>query len=561
MKRRRAVVASVIAWGAAAVSVCAQGGMGPGGGGMGGGGMTGDGSGLSTFETADFTGSGNCSLCHGNLIDSTGADVSIDTHWRSTMMANAAKDPLWQAKVDSEVLRTPAISSIIQEKCSRCHTPMARVQATVDGSPVSLLGDGFFSPSSYLHEAAMDGVSCALCHQIQADGLGSPATFTGQYPIDTTTAAPDRIMFGQYANPLANPMQMHVGFTPEYGSHSLDSALCGTCHTLFTPIIRGDGSYGGEFPEQMTYPEWEHAAPAGGSKPTCQDCHLPPAAGTVAISNRPWWLEPRSGFGMHHFVGGNSYMLQILKARTTDLGVTADATELDATLDRTLADLGTRAATISIPAVQVSSGILTAVVKVANLTGHKLPSGVPLRRAWIHLKVADRKGKVVFESGAPALDGTIAGNDADTSPGAYEPHYDLIGAPGEVQIYESIMGDATGNVTFTFLRAEGYLKDNRLLPDGFDKTTATLEIAVHGGAELDPSFTGGTDEVTYRIPVGARAGRLTITARLLYQSVSRRFVEDLRPDAALSGLVDRFIGYDDAADRTPVVLATAQKRT
>jgi len=529
------------------------------GGGGGGGGM-GGGSGLPTFETADFSGSGNCSLCHGGLTDSTGADVSIDTHWRSTLMANAARDPLWQAKVDSEVGRTPAISGLIQEKCSRCHTPMARVQAAADGTPISLLGSGFFSPSNSLHEAAMDGVSCSLCHQIQGAGLGTPATFTGQYSIDTTTVAPDRIMFGQYADPFTNPMRMHVGFTPEYGGHSLDSALCGTCHTLYTPVIRSDGSYGGEFPEQMTYLEWKHAARVRGTSPTCQDCHLPVAAGPAQISNRPWHLAARDGFGMHHLTGGNAYMLRILKARAADLGVTADAAQLDATIERTLIGLGTHSAAISIPAAQVSSGLLTAVVDVANLTGHKLPSGVPLRRAWIHMKVTDRKGKVVFESGAPAADGSIAGNDADVAAGVFEPHRDVIADPGEVQIYESIMGDAAGKVTFTFLRGEAYLKDNRLLPAGFDKASAAPEIAARGGAESDPSFVGGLDRVTYRIPLGTASGRLTITARLLYQSVSRRFVEDLRPDAAWSALVGRYMGYHDAADRTPVVLATVQTR-
>ena len=44
--------------------------MGGGGGGMGGGG--GSSTSLTTFNTADFTGSGNCAFCHSALTDSTG---------------------------------------------------------------------------------------------------------------------------------------------------------------------------------------------------------------------------------------------------------------------------------------------------------------------------------------------------------------------------------------------------------------------------------------------------------------------------------------------------------
>jgi hypothetical protein len=44
-----------------------------------------------------------------------------------------------------------------------------------------------------------------------------------------------------------------------------------------------------------------------------------------------------------------------------------------------------------------------------------------------------------FESGKQNPDGSIQGNAADTDPLAYEPHYDLITQPDQVQIYEGIM--------------------------------------------------------------------------------------------------------------------------
>ena len=61
-----------------------------------------------TFTTNHFSGSQNCISCHNGLSDTTnGKDVSIVDAWQSSMMANAAIDPLWRAKVASEVKRNP----------------------------------------------------------------------------------------------------------------------------------------------------------------------------------------------------------------------------------------------------------------------------------------------------------------------------------------------------------------------------------------------------------------------------------------------------------------------
>ena len=56
----------------------------------------------------------------------------------------------------------------------------------------------------------------------------------------------------------------------------------------------------------------------------------------------------------------------------------------------------------------------------------------------------------------------------------------MIDRPDQVQIYESILGDADSHPTTGLLSAVRYLKDNRLLPRGFDKATADPQIAVFG---------------------------------------------------------------------------------
>jgi hypothetical protein len=195
-------------------------------------------------------------------------------------------------------------------------------------------------------------------------------------------------------------------------------------------------------------------------------------------------------------------------------------------------------------------------VAVQSQTGHKFPSGFPARRAWLHATVADSADNVVFESGAVAPDGSIADNDNDADPAAYEPHYEEITAPDQVQIYEPILRDVSGAVTTGLIRAMGYQKDNRVLPSGFEKGSAGEDFAVYGGAAQDDDFVGGGDTVRYRLDLGQAEGELTVTVELLYQSIGYRWAENLRrhEDAAeVTGFLDRY----DALPNEPVVVAEA----
>ncbi len=529
------------------------------GGGGGGGGITG--TTLTTFETADFSGSGICAFCHSSLRDSAGNDVSIDSYWRSTMMANSGKDPLWQAKISSEVNRNPSLQVIIEEKCSRCHMGMARYQAITDSDGsvegVDVLGNGFLATNHYLHAAAMDGVSCTLCHQIQDVNLGSPDSFTGQYKIDTSTFPPYRAAFGPYDQPVQHPMEMHSGFTPTTGQHIMASALCGTCHTLYTPTVDAQGNIIGEFPEQTTYLEWEHGISGGGISLSCQDCHLPEAAGSVVISNRPMWLSSHSPFGQHHFVGGNSFMLNLLKINSSAIGVTAGASYFDATIARTNTQLQNDTASISVASASITNDMLSVALNIQNMAGHKFPSGIPARRCWLHVTVKDVRDRLVFESGKPRADGSIEENDSDLDASLYEKHYDVINLPNQVQIYEPIMLDSDGAITYTLLRAASYAKDNRLLPAGFNKAEAPDAIAVQGEAANDANFTAGQDQITYQVNVSGKRKPLTITAEILYQTVSYPFAENLRKD--VTDLTNRFFGFYDTAGKTPRVISKVQK--
>jgi hypothetical protein len=221
----------------------------------------------------------------------------------------------------------------------------------------------------------------------------------------------------------------------------------------------------------------------------------------------------------------------------------------------TVANLQSRTATIAVERVQRRGDRIVFDVTVENTTGHKLPTGYPSRRAWLHLAIRDRSGRVVFESGAVAANGAIQGNDNDQDPQKVEPHYAEIREAAQVQIYESVMRDSNGRPTTGLLSAVSFAKDNRLLPRGFDKATADPGIAVVGDARQDPDFAGAGDRVRYDVPVGPSEGPLQIDAELRYQVIGFRWAENLRPYT--SEETSRFVKYyESMASSSSEVLAS-----
>jgi hypothetical protein len=222
--------------------------------------------------------------------------------------------------------------------------------------------------------------------------------------------------------------------------------------------------------------------------------------------------------------------------------------------------LGSAAATLTIESARVRGAELDVEVQIESTTGHKLPTAYPARRAWVHLKVTDAGGTTLFESGAPRADGSIAGNDNDEDPLRFEPHHEQIDSANQVQVYESVMVDRDGRATTGLLRGVRYVKDNRLLPRGFDKARADADVAVQGEAATDDDFVGGGDRVSYRVSLaGSNAGDLQVEATLLYQSIGYRWAENL--EAYDSPEPKRFARYyAESAAASAITLAAARTR-
>jgi len=206
----------------------------------------------------------------------------------------------------------------------------------------------------------------------------------------------------------------------------------------------------------------------------------------------------------------------------------AQPQDIDRATARARAHVGELSAKLGIAEIQVKDGVLETQLIVENLTGHKLPTAYPSRRAWLHIAVRDSGGGLVFESGAVGANAKIAGNDNDEDRARYEPHHKVIEKPEQVQIYEAILGDSAGRVTTGLLSAVTYLKDNRIVPSGFDKKKVGADVAVHGEALDDEDFADGGDRVQLRILVGKAVAPFKIEAELLYQPIGYRWAENLR---------------------------------
>jgi hypothetical protein len=511
---------------------------------------------VNPHDTPLFTESSDCMACHNSLIGPGGEDVSIGASWRASIMANSARDPYWQASVRRETIDHASHKDDIEDECAVCHMPMMRAQAQLTGRKGTVFSHlpiaGNDAPDAAL---AADGVSCTLCHQISSERLGSRESFVGRFVLNRPQPGATRTMFGPFETTPGRVaiMQSVTGVQPKQAMHVQQSELCATCHTLITQAIGTNGEVIGSIPEQVPYQEWLHSAYR--EERSCQSCHMPAIPGPTRMSSTLG--ELRDNVRRHTFVGGNFFMLRMLNRYRGELGVVASAQELDASAARTVQQLATDSAALAVTSVSSRDDSVQFDVVVRNLTGHKLPSGYPSRRGWLHVAVRDRTGRLLFESGAIGADGRIAGNDGDDDPNRFEPHYTEITGPDQVQIYESVMGAQNGRPTTGLLQAVSFLKDNRLLPRGFEKATADAEIAVVGDASGDADFADGGDRVRYRVPVGEAGAPLRVDVELRYQPIAYRWAHNLSGyDAAEP---KRFVGYfESMAAVSSTVLARVQ---
>ena len=236
-----------------------------------------------------------------------------------------------------------------------------------------------------------------------------------------------------------------------------------------------------------------------------------------------------------------------------------------------------KTATVTVADVRNENGALSARVTVINKVGHKFPSGVGFRRAFIEFSVLDVNNKVLWASGRTNEVGVLIDGEKNPKPirgefwwkddcsariepeaRIHQPHYQEINKQDQVQIYQELVAeppkdatkescgpdaDPAGPLTTSFLSICAKVKDNRLLPAGFLKLDDRLKISKALGADDamaeeagpdkntardDPDYvTGGRDSLTYRVPLSDIDGKpAAVQATLYYQPTPPFFLQD-----------------------------------
>lgn len=483
---------------------------------------------------------------------------------------------------------------------------------------------------------AREGISCLSCHRIaigaqnenpvrdedwnkcglarqaalNPDNRGFARTFTGSFLL----GRPDRIN-GPFADPKTVPMVHALGNTPMHNPAIETSETCIGCHTVHLPVMRGTELLGRTY-EQTTYAEWAFSAfrvgstpdgplpqGAGGKAQDCQGCHMPEEAGhgsDEAYRSKIASIEEvtgfpqaehtaaredvdlpyRTGFAKHLLVGLNYFLVQSAHQFPDVLGLpNVDQMLFDKAPDPTLVtrqailhQAANETADIAVEKIGVANGVLNATVRVTNKTGHKFPSGVSFRRAYIEFKVLDAAGRVLWSSGRSNNAGVLVDENGKPIDGEYwwkgdcsaridpdkrlhQPHYLTIERQNQTQIFEELVtappktgpahcgfdAEPAGELTTSFLSICAKVKDNRILPDGFLPLPQRTAIAEGLGAHRDlaeesgpkgvgnaPGYeTGGFSSVAYRVRLdGLKAKPATVVATLHYQATPPYFLQD-----------------------------------
>jgi hypothetical protein len=348
--------------------------------------------------------------------------------------------------------------------------------------------------------------------------------------------------------------------------------------------------------EQATYLEWlnsEYENEIDARNPrarSCQDCHMSrgvvderlgidvpqvrtriaaiqdatyPDAENLAPHDRLHVPIRGEGYRRHNFSGLNAFLLTMFDQFDDVLGVrkTDFMTGSTRGIEHAVGDMARMArddvAALDVAADWRAPNRLTARVVVRNKVGHRFPSGVGFRRAFLELTVEHAAanqvgpGRIVWASGRTNELGVLIGADGRPLPTEtfardpisgrqrYQEHHEVITSPDQVQVYETLLRDARGRFTTSFVHGCETVKDNRLLPRGWRREgpgpalTGRFLRATHPGPDTagDPRYAGGSgsDEVTYRIdlPDADDPARLQVRATLYYQAIPPYFLRNL----------------------------------
>ncbi len=380
--------------------------------------------------------------------------------------------------------------------------------------------------------------------QPQAEGDSRPylqhfltSSITGNFHLGKSGE-----LYGPYKDQEIAPYAMEhaIGFKPKQSEFIKSSQMCGSCHTVNLPSVDKPHAAGHETDEliqaepnplfkkfhhhveQATYLEWlnsefenEYQTDNPKAK-TCQECHMSrgvhdeksgthinqlqtriaaiqdetyPEAENIASPSELNVRYRKEGYARHNFKGLNVFLLEMFRQFDDVLGVrrvdymTGSNQDIPFALNDFVRQAQSMTANVQLKTGWLADGKLEAIVKVENLTGHRFPTGVGFRRAFVELAVyettdenanklvwasgrTNRIGQIIDQSGKPLLSESYA-RDQKYGALSYQAHHETITDPAQVQIYETLVCDAKQRLTTSFIHGCEVVKDNRLLPRGW----------------------------------------------------------------------------------------------
>jgi hypothetical protein len=567
---------------------------------------------LNPLTKPQFVTSSQCLGCHSGLSNSglgpsmvvlPDMNVSPFGEWRWSPMGLAGRDPVFYSQLDSELafLRSqPQQQQKVIDTCTNCHGAMGKKSFAAEHPTENFKLDFVYdtNPSSEGFRyggLARDGISCMVCHQMAAPKDGSLSFFLQNKINGNFDLTPNNELNGPFKDNVITtyPMDTGLGVKPKFNAYVQSPQMCGSCHTIVLPVM--DSPHPGETDvEQATYPEWLNSqyrneyGSVGTTPKTCQECHMPPGYTNKKLNIDVTQIKTRmaivqdltlpqtehiatpeqinvryrdEGFRRHELLGTNGFLLQMFQQPINESGnndvlgvrmkdyMTGFTTDLEKASDNVVQQAQSITATIGITKLHAQGNKLSLEVTVSNLAGHRFPSGVGFRRAFIELE-ATANGVPFFTSGTTNNMGQMTDSSGKVLPtesfagGQYQPHFNQanpITSSDQVQIYEELTEDANHQITTSFIRRDHEIKDNRLLPAGWSfNGPPDLKIPEFfleatrpkGTAKDDPVYLAGKGQsvVRYEITVPANVDlntqALNVSVALYLQTLPPYFLAD-----------------------------------
>lgn len=444
-----------------------------------------------------------CAQCHVFFNPPNHAgEPSIDPWaWQGSMMANAARDPVFWAGVaiaGQDLDEGDSGAEGTTEDCVRCHAPRAFLEGRGDARSLA-----------ELTFEDREGIACDFCHRLTEDP-DAPSGVVGnaRYVLDDLAIDGKVPKRGPWSYPDEGPRPEHETLVD--AQHLPSAKLCGTCHDVTTERERvdaqGDGM-GVGFNEQRTYSEWANSEFADPGGDTCQDCHMPAIVDAVGCKEfTPLGIAHEQGGRTHQLVGANVGVMRALQVAWGSAG----AMEVDdffydqsITYAQALLQTGAQLEVEFPDAWDVGAESIPLPIRVVNRTGHKLPTGYSEGRVmWIEVRVAH-------------------GDEVLTSLGLWDPETGMAAHDEDgVRRYEAIAEDADDGSRLHLVRNNRWVVDTRIPPAGLQLDPQTdpvgdRYVASDGRWPNEDAFTLELDPVGPADPAG-EPSEAEIRVRLLH---------------------------------------------